>query len=122
MKIKKHNDWILILVLLLLALLALLVINSTKLTGSIVVVTLDGEEILRLPLSDDHTERIEQAGNYNVLVIEDESVQIRQANCANQLCVQHKAISYQGETIICAPHKLLVQIFGNSEEIDSVSY
>lgn len=117
----RRNDFMLIIILLFLAVVVFFVVKAKKTPGSLVVVSIDGEEILQLPLAENHIEIIENQADYNILVIENKLVNIKEANCANQLCVKHKSISLQGEMIVCAPHKLVVQIIGDSE-IDSVNY
>ena len=32
------------------------------------------------------------------------------ADCRDQICVRHRAVSAVGESIICLPHKLVVEI------------
>lgn len=46
----------------------------------------------------------------NTAVIESGTVRMRWADCKNQICVRHPAISKKGETIICLPHRIVVEI------------
>ncbi|MBQ2115543.1 MAG: NusG domain II-containing protein, partial [Lachnospiraceae bacterium] len=41
----------------------------------------------------------------------------------DQYCVRHKAITGQNETIVCLPHKLVVEIYSelNRNDIDIVA-
>ncbi len=48
--------------------------------------------------------------NTNVLVIKDGTAFIKSADCPDKICVHHSPISKVGETIICLPHKLVVEI------------
>ena len=91
--------------------------------GSFVVVTLDGREKNRYPLTENGTYRIDGNGqDYNELVIKDGKAYILQANCGNQVCVHSNAISYQGETITCLPHKIQITIEGGKKsEYDAVT-
>ena len=44
------------------------------------------------------------------------------SDCHNQVCVNHKPISRSGESIICLPHKVVVQIEGGKEaDVDAVA-
>lgn len=46
----------------------------------------------------------------NVIVIKDKTVQVESADCKNQDCVKHGKISKKGESIICLPNKVIVEI------------
>ncbi len=46
----------------------------------------------------------------NILVIENGKAFIKSANCPDKICVKHHKISKTGETIVCLPHKLVVEI------------
>lgn len=61
----------------------------------------------------------DQAG-YNEVVIENGKVYMKEANCRDQICVRHKAISKNGESIICLPHSVYIEVVGEKEkEIDN---
>lgn len=51
--------------------------------------------------------------NRNIIVIEKGKVSVIDANCPDKICVEHKEIDSVGETIICLPHKLIVEIVGD---------
>lgn len=51
-----------------------------------------------------------QNGNYNKVKIKGDKVAIIDANCQDQICVRRGWISQPGQTIVCLPHKLLIEI------------
>jgi hypothetical protein len=53
------------------------------------------------------------ANEVNMLII-DEGVDMYEANCKDKICVKKGSISKSGQTIVCAPHKLVIQINGAS--------
>lgn len=75
-------------------------------TGKNVTVKKNNEILYELPLNKDKT--VDLKGN--ILVIKGDKAFIESANCKNQICVNHKPISKKGETIVCLPHKVLVEI------------
>ena len=89
-----------------------------------VVVTIDGEEYARYPLTNDYTEKIEfEDGAYNVLSISGGYANVTEASCPDQICVKHAKISYSGETIVCLPNKLVVTIDGGQDgSVDATTY
>lgn len=112
----KKNDLILAGIILILALAAVLFITLTKEEGGEVVVTVDGEVYKTLPLDKDTTLSIEEkTGQYNVLEIKDGEVRMREASCPDKICVEHRAIHYNRESIVCLPNKVTVEIRGGKE-------
>ena len=58
---------------------------------------------------------------YNELTIKDGKAGVTASDCKNQVCVHSMAISQNGQSIICLPHKLIIQITGSGEkQMDAV--
>jgi len=110
MKNTKRNDIVLVLILLVSALAVWLCISLFSPSGDDVVVTVDGKETQRYPLSDDREVRLECENGYNVLVIRDGKADVVEASCPDGLCVDFHPISKDGETIVCLPNKTVVSI------------
>lgn len=84
----------------------------------------NGQKIGVYPLSEDQTVFIPyEDGHYNLLFISDGAASISDADCPDGLCVKARSIRQSGESIICLPHKLVVQIESEKEgELDAVTY
>lgn len=107
------NDIILVSVILLLAVIIFAVFKITMKNGDYVVVSVSGVEEMRFSLYENREVEIisGQNGEYtNILVIEDNKAYMLQADCPDGICVEHKAISKTGETIVCLPHKVVISI------------
>ena len=53
---------------------------------------------------------------------ENGKVKMAAANCPDQICVHQKAISRNGESIICLPNKIVLKIVdGEEAELDAVT-
>lgn len=50
--------------------------------------------------------------SYNLISVTDGTVIMEAADCRDQICVHHKPILSGGESIICLPHRLVVEIVG----------
>ena len=89
-----------------------------------VAVYQDGQRIAEYPLREDQTLVIPwEEEYYNLLLIENGEASITDADCPDQLCVRQRSISRKGESIICLPHRLVIQIESNEEsELDAVTY
>ena len=84
----------------------------------------DGQKIGVYPLAEDQTVLIPyEDEHYNLLFISDGTASISDADCPDKLCVKARSIRQSGESIICLPHKLVVQIESEKEgTLDAVTY
>ena len=58
----------------------------------------------------------------NTLVIKGGVADMTSADCPDHLCVKQKAISKEGESIICLPNKVVVTVKSDTKsDIDSIS-
>lgn len=75
---------------------------------------LASEDPVRIPLGS--------ALGYNELVIENGTVRMLKATCPDQVCVHTGAISKPGQTIVCLPNRVVIEITGSKESaIDDLS-
>lgn len=127
LKKKTKNDFVLA-GLLLMAALAFFLFQRFifKEKGESVTITQDGTNIGQYSLQENKTIPLESQNGYNLLVIEDGSARMMEADCPDKLCVKQRRISSAGESLICLPHKLIVTVDGNRQskepEVDSVTY
>ena len=85
-----------------------------------VTVKVNGELKGTYSLAEDQT--IEINGGTNILQIKNGKADMTEADCPDQLCVNQRAISRQGESIICLPHKVVVEVESSeSSELDAVT-
>ncbi|MGN0775499.1 MAG: NusG domain II-containing protein [Candidatus Ventricola sp.] len=112
----KKKD-IIIIALALLAAGALYLVSQVSLgaQASVVVVTVDGEEVLRRPLAmEDRYEIAQDDGSLNVIRVEDGAVYMEEANCRDGLCIRQGKMRNGAKTIVCLPHKVVVQLEGDA--------
>ena len=105
----KSGDIALLLALLALSLISGIIIAVTMPSPEYVVIKSDGVETARLPLNEDCTYRI---GDGNTIEISGGSVRMSFADCPDKICVKTGAISRSGQSIVCAPHRIVVTITG----------
>ncbi len=107
----KKNDFILIGIILVLGIAFIIFINLTKKEGSKVVITVNGEEYDTLSLEEDTTYTVKgKDGSYNTFIIKDGYVDMLEASCPDEICVKHKKIHYNNETIVCLPNKVVLEV------------
>ncbi len=118
----RKNDIKLIGGLLIVGVVLILVVFFTRHSGATAVVTVDGEETASFPLSQD-TEYVIHGynGGTNDLTIKDGAAYLTDADCPDKLCVKMGKIRYDGESIVCLPHKVVIKIEGGKKASYSTS-
>ena len=123
--IKKKSDLVLILVFCMAALIALLAVRAVRREGSYAQVRIDGEIYGNYSLSENQTIDLRGEDFVSRLEILDGAADMTLADCPDQICVHHPPVRYRGETIVCLPHRLVVEVISDeeesSEEMDAVS-
>ncbi|MCD7821944.1 MAG: NusG domain II-containing protein [Clostridiales bacterium] len=92
--------------------------------GLTVTIRQDNEVVATLPLDEDATYAVqgEDGGTTNLVVIEDGTVHMEEADCPDQLCVKQGKIRYAGDSLICLPNRVVVEISGEDEQaLDAVA-
>lgn len=84
--------------------------------GSEVRITVDGEVYGTWPLSKDREIDVDTSYGHNVVVIADGEVFMQDADCPDRYCIRQGEIKSTNKSIICLPHKLVVEVTGESPE------
>ena len=82
-----------------------------------------GELVGIYPLEKDIEVEVKHDGHLNIVSIKDKKVYMEYSDCRNQICVHTGEITQPGDTIVCLPNYVIVEIIGNGEggdENDSV--
>lgn len=104
----KKNDWILISIVLLIAVAGFgvqLLLPSDA--PESVVITVDGISKGRYSLYEGRTIRLDCG---NTIRIRNQEVWMQEADCPDQYCVRQGRVKTAGQSIICLPHKVIVEI------------
>ena len=92
-------------------------------SGGDAVIYVDGIERERFKLLENIESRVETDLGYNIVAVEDGKVFVKDANCRDRICVNSAAIYKKRQSIVCLPHKLVIEIEGEDIEesdIDSI--
>lgn len=90
-----------------------------------VSIQVNGEEVKRFIFDSKligKTIPIETKYGYNLIEIGDEQVRVIEADCPDKIDVKQGYISKIGETIVCLPNKLVIEIKGieNDSDLDII--
>lgn len=84
-------------------------------------ITVSGKEYGVYSLDEDQVIKI---GDTNVCEIKDKKVTMISAECPDQLCIHQGPICLQGETIVCLPNKVVLEVTGmkqtDKEALDEI--
>lgn len=116
----KKNDWLLAAgILASAALLLCFQIFGNMGEHASVTVSVDGTLFGTYSLEEDQTIEINDT---NRLVISGGSARMEWADCPDQVCVQHRAVSRNGESIICLPNQVIVSVEATEEsDVDGIA-
>ncbi len=119
----KKRDLILFACFLVLGVVLLVASKVTAKKGECVCIYQNGKIVATWSLSADSRKEFTTDDGTNTVVVESGKVYVTDADCADGTCMKMGKISMTGESIICAPHKLIVRIENYDDEnyIDGVS-
>lgn len=106
MKLLKKGDFIIIVAVVVMAALSVFMVFSFSKQGSRVVIKQNNEVVYNQSINNNNTF---DTGT-NVIVIKNGVVFVDNATCKNQICVNTGEISKKGESIVCLPNKVIVEI------------
>ncbi len=108
---KIKNDVIFIVLLLLIISCIGLIYSLSRADGDTVIVTVNGEITGEYALSHNLTIDIKSGEEqHNILLIEDGRAFVKDASCPDGICVAHKPISKDSESIVCLPNKVVITV------------
>ena len=108
--LEKGDKVVILIVVIVAAALAIWFACKQEQTADCVQIELAGELYGSYSLSQNLEILVESEFGKNKIVIENGQVSMQEADCPDRYCVAHHAISKAGETIVCLPHKLVVEI------------
>jgi len=121
----KKKDIVVIFIFFAVAAILWVLVNGTpgSVTEGEAVIYKNGEIYDLIPLTEEKTVIVEDGdGNRNVVRVKDGKAEMLEANCRDQVCVNTRPAQKNGESIICLPNRVAVEIRSTSKnEIDGVS-
>ena len=115
----KKRDIILIIAIIAAGAIAAALIFLTSKSGRTVEVKVSGSVVKTFDLSVDTVYEIEGAGGgRNLLVISGGKAMVTEASCPDKLCMNMGEISKAGQSIVCLPNEVVVEITGEGSADD----
>ena len=86
-----------------------------------VVVSADGQKLDRLPLAQFGTHTYANNGYTLTVTAAGGAVSVTQSDCPGQDCVHSGAVSRAGQSIVCLPARIVVELVGAADGYDLVT-
>lgn len=114
-RIKKADIILLLGIIILGTVIIIIMIQLFKKPGKKVVIEIDGKEVDSFLLNEENeglkkTYKSYDGKGENTILIKDKKVSVISADCPDKICVHHKQIDKAGESIICLPHRFIVEV------------
>lgn len=91
----------------------------------ICVINVNGEELRRIDLSqisDAETIIIDNEYGKNHILVTKDGVSVTYSDCAQKIEMTDKPIYKPGQSLVCLPHRLVIEIIGDRDIPDAVTY
>ncbi|MDD7792657.1 NusG domain II-containing protein [Clostridium sp. 'White wine YQ'] len=82
-------------------------------------ITIEGKVYKNIPLSThkgQDTIEIKTKYGLNIVEVKDNKIAIIDADCPDKICMKPGFIESVGENLVCLPHKLMVEVKGETSE------
>lgn len=93
--------------------------RSTASSSVKVVVRVDGEVYGEYPLNSNKVIDLSTERGSNKIIINDSNVWMEDADCPDKVCVKTGKIKSPGQTVVCLPHRVVIEIKGDNADIDA---
>lgn len=97
------------------------ILSFGQTAGDELLISADGSKFGSYSLFEDREIVVEQNGHINKVTINDGIVSMSFSDCKGQDCVHQADISQTGESIICLPNKVVLEVTGGNGDFDSVA-
>jgi len=79
----------------------------------------DGVLLERVPLTET-TNRMIDLDGHNTIILEGLTARMAAADCPDQVCVRTGTLTRAGQAAVCLPHKVVLRLTGQKNEVDAV--
>ena len=124
----KKLDFVIIAVLMILSFLPEILLGASVGKGfnnTYAEITVAGKLYETIPLSAHKGEEIIELKTdlgINIIKITDNKIGIIEADCPDKVCMNPKHIEKPGQSLVCLPHKVMIEIKGMAEDDIILSY
>lgn len=124
----KKLDFVIIAVLMILSFLPEIILGAKVGKGyenTYAEITVSGSLYKTIPLSIHKGEEfieVETKYGTNIIKVSDNKIGIIEADCPDKVCMNPEYIEKPGQSLVCLPHKVMIEIKGMAEDDIILSY
>ncbi|MCL2322253.1 MAG: NusG domain II-containing protein [Oscillospiraceae bacterium] len=103
---------------------AIYTINNRRFKDEYIEIKVDGKVYKTIDfkkLSKDETVDIDTEKGHNEILISKDGAKMIAADCRDQICIKEGLIHKPGESIVCLPHNVIINIKGSNQEVDVIA-
>lgn len=118
----KKLDFVIIAVLMLLSFLPEIILGASVGKGynnTYAEITVAGKIYKTIPLSDHKGEEsieVKTKDGINIIKIKDNKIGIIEADCPDKVCMNPEYIEKPGQSLVCLPHRVMIEIKGKIDD------
>lgn len=103
-------------------LIAAPLINNNSDEAEFIRITKDGKDVALLPMTPGESYTVSEGEKINRIEIHEDGCIMSKANCPDGLCLRQGPITKKGQTIVCLPHRIVVEGVGKgTSDLDAVT-
>lgn len=124
----KKLDFIIIAVLMILSFLPEIILGASVgkgLSNTYAEITVSGKLYKTIPLAQHRGEEVIEIKTKlgsNIIQIKDNKIGIIEADCPDQVCMNPEYIEKPGQSLVCLPHRVMIEVKGMAEDDIILSY
>lgn len=98
--------------------------NSGKYDKKVAEISVDGEpyKTVSFDKNNDETIDIKSKLGTNVIKVQDNKIGVVDADCPDKVCIHDGFIEKPGQMLVCLPNKVVIEIKGEKQLVDDLSY
>jgi len=103
---------------------AIYTINNRRFKDEYIEIKVNGKVYKTIDfkkLSKDETVDIDTEKGHNEILISKDGAKMIAADCRDQICIKEGLIHKPGESIVCLPHNVIINIKGSNQEVDVIA-
>lgn len=78
--------------------------------GTVAIVSVNDKVKYELPLSVNTHKTITTEHGYNKILVKNGKISVLSADCRDGICISRGEINKKGQSIVCLPHKMIIEI------------
>lgn len=121
------NDKLLILIVLIVSLISFAgyhIYSSTKTEGTTAIIKSKGKIVKQIKLSSIKkpvTFIVNGSKGETIVVVDSNGIKIKDSACRDKICVHRGYIKHKGESIICIPNQIVIEVNENKDGLDGIT-